>query len=119
MNSDLDCLYRICSCEAKGECEKGIILAANVILNRVKSSKFPNSIKAVIEQSNQFSPVSSGKYFNEIPSETVINAVDKALNGTDYSNGALYFRTVKGADNSWHQNNLTFLFDYNNHRFYK
>lgn len=117
--NELTALYKIVHCEARGEGEKGIVLVANVILNRVKTAGFPNSIIEVIEQKNQFEPVRTELYAMAEPTEDVKEAVNKAIAGTDYSQAATYFRTIAGAAGSWHEKNLTKLFDYNNHRFYK
>ena len=69
----------------------------NTIMNRVKHKDFPSTVKDVIFQANQFEPTRNGAYEKAIVSESTKQAVYIALSGTDYSQGALFFRTVKGA----------------------
>ncbi|MBR0153456.1 MAG: cell wall hydrolase [Lachnospiraceae bacterium] len=88
---EYDLLKRIVHAEAGDQSLKGRIMVANVVLNRVASSRFPNTIRAVIYQSGQFSPVRSGRINTVKPDATTIKAVDEALTGADYSNGALFF----------------------------
>ena len=115
-----DILYRIAWAEARGEDEKGIVLVTNVIINRVNSPQFPNTIRDVIFQPNQFTPVINGAFERATPDERIRNAVHRALRGEDYSpQGALFFRAVRGAEGSWHERTLTRLFDHGGHRFYK
>lgn len=118
-NNDLIILRKITEAEAGGEDEKGKILVVNVIMNRLKSNQFPNTIHDIVFQKNQFEPTRNGVFDKVIPSKNTIVAVDKAINGTDYSQGALFFRTMKGYQNSWHELNLTKLFTHGGHVFYK
>lgn len=125
-SSEREVLERIVEAEATGEDLKGRILVANVILNRVKSSKFPGTVKGVVFQRNgncvQFSPTKDGRYWSVHVSKATKNAVDKAVAGTDYSQGALYFSARSKADPgnmSWFDRNLTWLFRYRGHEFYK
>jgi len=117
---ELDILYRIVWAEARGEDEKGQILVVNVIMNRVNSSQFPNTIRDVIFESNQFSPVTDGSFESATPTQFIKDAVHKALLGTDYSNGALFFASLAVANNpnSWHERSLTRLFTHGGHAFY-
>ncbi len=118
-NKNLIVLQKIVHAEACGESEKGQILVANVIFNRVKSKGFPNGLYDVVFQPMQFQPTRDGAYNRAVPSEKVKVAVQKAINGEDCSQGALYFRTIKGAEGSWHEQSLVKLFDCGTHRFYK
>jgi len=112
-------LERILTAEAADEDEKGIILVANVIFNRVKSLNFPNSVYDVVFQDKQFEPTRSGAYDRAKPTNKVKAALDKAFS-VDYSIGALYFRAIKGATaDCWHETALVKLFDYGCHRFYR
>ena len=88
---EYDLLLRIVHAEAGDQSLKGRIMVANVILNRVESSKFPDDIRSVVYQSGQFSPVRSGRIDTVKPDATTTKAVDEALAGTDYSCGALFF----------------------------
>lgn len=122
---DYDNLLRIVEAEAGGEDEKGKILVANVVMNRVEDDDFPDSITEVIFQKEngvtQFSPVANGRFWKVTVSEETIEAVNKALCGEDYSQGALYFAARKYADSDnmrWFDENLDFLFEHGGHEFF-
>lgn len=121
-DADYQVLLRIVQAEA-GICDtKGKILVANVILNRVRSGKFPNNITDVVYESSQFSPVSNGSINRVKISQQTIDCVDRALTGEDYSNGALFFMYRGGSLSrsvSWFDRKLTFLFKHENHEFFK
>ncbi len=97
--SDLDLLASIIYCEAGNQCYDGKVAVGAVVMNRVKSSSFPNTVAEVLNQPGQFSPASSGRLQNAIangiPSECYSAAQD-ALNGVDPVPGALYFNTSSG-----------------------
>ena len=119
-------LERIVEAEAGGEDHKGKILVANVVLNRVKSRKFPSDIESVVFAHSggtyQFSPIYDGRYYTVTVSEDTRAAVTDALYGADYSQGALYFmeRAIADSDNvTWFDRCLTRLFRYKCHEFYK
>lgn len=123
--ADYDALLRIVESEAGCEDEYGKMLVANVVLNRVKSEKFPNSVKEVVMQREngvtQFSPVSNGRFHTVEVSEETILAVEKVLEGNDNSQGALYFAARKYADPDrmkWFDTHLTRLFTYGGHEFF-
>ena len=120
--SELELFQRIVQAEAGGEDLKGKILVANVILNRVKSPKFPNNLRSVIMAKRQFQPVTTGRIYTvKVSSETKL-AVDMALAGEDYSNGALYFmaRSASTASNvTWFDRALTKVLKHGNHEFFK
>lgn len=123
---DLEVLLRIVEAEAGGEDEDGKLLVANVVLNRVRNENFPETVKDVVfQQENgvtQFSPVSNGSYYKVQISEETVSAVERALSGEDISQGALYFAARQYADSEkmkWFDSNLTFLFEYGGHEFFK
>ncbi len=87
--ADFDLLVRLVAAEAGGEPYDGQVAVAAVVLNRMRSYKFPNSVRGVVYQENQFSSVPKLPYIQ--PSESCRRAVVEALNGIDPSNGALYF----------------------------
>lgn len=123
---ELDVLLRIVEAEAGSEDEEGKLLVANVVLNRMLSDKFPNTVSEVVLQRNkevtQFSPVSSGRIWKVTISQETINAVQRALEGEDISQGALYFAARKYADSDrmkWFDNHLTFLFAHGGHEFFR
>ena len=119
---DYQILLRIVQAEA-GICDdKGKILVANVILNRVQSEEFPNTIKNVVYQRSQFSPVANGSINTCKVTPQTIECVNRALSGEDYSQGALYFMNRSGARSraaSWFDGHLTFLFRHEKHEFFK
>lgn len=122
---DYENLLRIVEAEASGEDEVGKILVANVVLNRVESESFPDTITEVIFQQNkgvcQFSPVSSGRFWRVEISEETVSAVSRALSGEDVSQGALYFAARKHADADnmrWFDERLDYLFTHGGHEFF-
>ncbi len=120
---DYKVLCTIVEAEAGDQDEKGKILVANVILNRVKNSKFPDNITDVVFQKSkktyQFSPTRpGGRYHWVTPTENTIECVERALKGEDYSEGAIYF-AMKTSKNSWFNRCLDFLFKHGDHYFYK
>ena len=121
-DQDYELLTQIVEAEA-GSCDiRGRILVANVVINRVNSGRFPNTIHDVVYQKSQFSPVYDGRLFTCRVTQQTVEAVDRALAGEDYSQGALFFmnRGRSSARNvSWFDNNLTFLFQHDRHEFFK
>lgn len=100
-DSDLYWLSRIVSAEAKGEPIKGQIAVANVVLNRVASDKFPDTIKGVIFARGQFSPVKNGSLYNK-PTKDAIESAKKALEGKKViGKDVLYFFEAKAASSRW------------------
>lgn len=98
--SDLTLLAAIIQCEAGGECYEGQLAVGAVIMNRVHSGSFPNSISGVIYQSGQFSPVASGKLARVLSSGNISSscyqAAQAALGGADNTGGAKYFHAGSG-----------------------
>ena len=99
-SSDLNLLARLVYGEARGEPYTGQVAVAAVVLNRVKSSKFPNSIAGVIYQPGAFDVVSDGQ-INMSPNSTAIKAAQDALNGWDPSYGSIYYFNPNTATSSW------------------
>jgi len=99
-NSDLNLLARLVYGEARGEPYTGQVAVAAVVLNRVESSKFPNSIAGVIYQPGAFDVVADGQ-INMAPDATAIKAARDALNGWDPSYGAIYYFNPNTATSSW------------------
>lgn len=97
---DLELLYKLCEAEAGGSSELEIGHVACVVLNRVKSSKFPNTIPGVIYQANQFACVNNGHLARAVPSDKTKRAVDSVVAGGDTTGGAFYFRTKASAINA-------------------
>lgn len=119
---DYQVLLKIVEAEA-GICDdKGKILVANVILNRVNSGQFPDTVTDVVYQPSQFTPVSNGRINTcQVSSETV-DSVNRALSGEDYSQGALFFMNRASARSGsvrWFDGQLTYLFGHQGHEFFK
>ena len=121
----IEILCRIVEAEAETEDEKGRILVANVVMNRVESSRFPDTVKGVDFQKSgglyQFSPVANGRYYRVTVSEETRKAVEKVLRGKDESQGALYFVNRYAANTeymNWFDRRCTSLFSYGRHEFF-
>ena len=99
-SSNVNLLARAIYGEARGEPYTGQVAVGAVILNRVKSSKFPNTIAGVIYQSGAFDAVSDGQ-INLNPDSTAKKAAQDALNGWDPSYGAIYYFNPSTATNKW------------------
>lgn len=102
---DKDLLSRLVEAEAKGEPYQGKVAVATVVLNRLASPEFPNSIHDVIYQplangKYEFSPVGNGA-INQPASEESKRAVNEALSNPNHVNDALFFYNPKIADNHW------------------
>lgn len=120
--TDYENFLRIVEAEATGGDMKSKILVANVVINRVKSSYFPDNLTDVIFQGNghQFQPVMDGRFYSVTVSQTTVEAVERALAGEDYSQGATFFASLYAAGpGSWHAENLIKLFEYGGHAFFK
>ncbi len=125
-DKDHDALLRIVEAEAGGEDQNGKLLVANVVLNRVNSEIFPDTVLEVVMQREQgiaqFSPTVDGRYQSVKISDDTQKAVERALYGEDISQGALYFCAREKADSDnlqWFDRKLTRLFAYGNHEFFQ
>ena len=124
-DEDYDTLLRIVEAEAGSEDIKGRVLVANVIMNRVKSEDFPNTVTEVVWYNSdgvpQFSPTYDGRINEVAVSDETREAVKQALKGTDYSEGALFFIQKSAAEEhnvKWFEKDLKRLFKYGVHEFY-
>ncbi len=94
-------LARLIYAEARGESYKGKVAVGAVVLNRVRSSEFPNTLSGVIYQKNAFESVTNGS-INNTPDSDCIRAAKEAMNGWDPTGGCLYFYNAKTvSSNSW------------------
>ncbi len=100
--SDIQLMARAINGEARGEPYEGQVAVGAVILNRVKDSRFPNSIPGVIYQPGAFTAVSDGQ-INAAISEgsTVYKAAQDAMNGWDPTGGCVYYFNPSTATNKW------------------
>ena len=114
-------LAKIVQCEAGNQGKDAKIAVATVILNRVLSQDFPNTVKEVIFQKQdgiyQFSPISDGNWYVKEPTEEDFDAIDTLIY-LRYKTDALYFESCPNEDN-WHSRNLDYLFIESNIRFYR
>lgn len=99
-SNDLYLLARIVYAEARGEPYVGQVAIAAVVLNRVKSSSFPNTISGVIYQPWAFTAVNDGQ-INLTPDATAKKAANDAMNGWDPTYGCLYYYNPATATNAW------------------
>jgi spore germination cell wall hydrolase CwlJ-like protein len=122
---DYTSMLKIVEAEATNEDMTGKIMVANVVLNRVDSSGFPDSIYDVIHEESggvyQFSPIKDGRYESVTITDSTREAVTRAFNGEDFSNGALFFvaRSL-ASDNavSWFDNHLRKVAEHGVHDFF-
>lgn len=121
-SEDLYWLSRIISSEARGESLAGKIGVGNVVLNRVASKAFPNTIRSVIFQTTgsiyQFSPVQEGTIYDTPTQESII-AAKLVLDGASAASDALYFFNPAKTSATWIVRNCTYLVTIGNHAFYR
>lgn len=112
-------LAKIAMAEAEGCNTRTKTLIIMCVLNRVWSDEFPDTIKDVIFQENQFSPIDNGRWDRVEPNEDCYEAVKIVMEAKyDYSGGATYFENCADEDN-WHSRNLEYLYESEGIRFYK
>ena len=99
-SSDVALLARLISAEARGEPYKGQVAVGAVVLNRVDSPIFPNTIAGVIYQNGAFTCVTDGQ-FNQAVSDSAYRAARDAINGMDPSGGAIYYFNPATATSQW------------------
>ncbi|MDF1510504.1 cell wall hydrolase [Robertmurraya sp. DFI.2.37] len=105
-SSEKDLLARLVEAEAKGEPYAGKVAVATVVLNRVDSSLFPNTVNGVVYQSSQFTPVSNGQ-INKAASADSMKAVNEALAFRGQGSGSLYFYNPAKTTNTWLRSKAT------------
>jgi spore germination cell wall hydrolase CwlJ-like protein len=120
--SERDLFYRLVSAEAAGESFEGQLAVATVIMNRVNSPDYANTITGVIMDKSwgyQFTPVQDGR-INESPTASAKKAVDTVLNGyRSFGPEVLFFLNPKKSVSPWITNNKTFYKTIGNHDYYK
>ena len=117
---DLYWLARVISAEAKGESFTGQIGVGTVVLNRVRSKEFPNTVKGVVfdqKYGTQFTPVANGTIY-QTPTASAVVAAKMCLDGYTLSNSVLYFLNPRIATSSWIVQNRKYAFRIGNHDFY-
>ncbi len=119
-SKDLYWLSRIIHAESSGEPMAGKIAVGTVVMNRVKSSMYPNTIYEVIfdkKFGTQFTPVASGTIYNQ-PSEDSIEAARRVLEGERTDSRILFFVNERIATSNWISKNRTYILTIGNHKFY-
>ncbi len=120
---DADAVYwlsRIISAESRGESLLGQIAVGSVVMNRVRSSQYPNTIWGVIfdrKYGVQFSPILDGSIYNAPVSSAVV-AAKICLEGFNVNREALFFLYPRASTSSWIPNNREYLFSIGKHDFY-
>lgn len=113
-------LSRIIQAEAGGEPMKGKLAVGNIILNRVRSSAFPNTIYSVIfdrKYGVQFAPTANGTIYKTPSAESII-AAKMCIEGYSLSTDILYFFNPKTSPSNWISQNRKYAFSVGNHAFY-
>ncbi len=114
-------LLQIVEAEATGGDVMSKMIVAQVVLNRVQDSHFPDNIYDVVWQEAQFQPTSDGRIYSCTVTDSTIEAVDRVLQGEDYSQGALFFFARDDADSasaSWFDSSLVKMFEYGGHEYF-
>ncbi|MBR5329320.1 MAG: LysM peptidoglycan-binding domain-containing protein [Firmicutes bacterium] len=117
-NTEIQLMAKMIHAEARGESYRGQVAVGAVIMNRIKSNLFPNTLNGVLYQKNQFSAVNDGQFHNAVPGETALAAAREAASGSDPTYGALYYWNPQKANNSW-LNQKPILVTIGNHVFAK
>lgn len=121
---DADSLFwlsRIISAESRGEPLLGKIAVGNVVLNRVASDQFPNTIYDVIfdgRYGGQFEPVRNGTIY-QAPTDESVLAAKLVLDGASVVGGSLYFLAPHLTSNHWMMENQTYVTTIGSHWFYQ
>lgn len=110
-------LSRVISAESRGEVLTGQIAVGNVVLNRLNSHIFPDTLYGVIFQKDQFEPVENGTIYNE-PYHLSVTAAKLCLEGADVIGPCLYFFAPDLSPGTWIVNNRTYYTTIGCHRFY-
>ena len=99
-DADINLLARLIYGEARGESYVGQVAVGAVVMNRIKSASFPNTMSGVIYQKYAFTAVDDGQ-INLTPNATARKAAQDAINGWDPSGGAIYYFNPNTATNKW------------------
>lgn len=113
-------LQKIVMAEAEGEPYQGKVAVANVVLNRLRSANFPDTIYKVIYQKHQFSPVANGRLKRVKPNDDSIKAVNAALSGVkEVPDDTYFFLSLKLAEDLTVHHSQEYVKTIGNHTFYK
>ena len=115
---DLKWLSRIIQSEARGESFSGKLAVGNVVMNRVKNPKFPNTIYKVVFAPGQFTPARTGAIYNT-PNKDSVKAAKLALEGYNIVPGSVYFVNERKSTSNWFRRSCVLVSVIGNHTFYK
>ncbi len=99
-SSDVYLLAKTIYAEGRGEPYTGQVAIGAVVLNRIRSNEFPNTVSGVVYQKHAFTAVSDGQ-INLTPNDTAMKAAKDAINGWDPTGGALYYYNPAVATSAW------------------
>lgn len=114
-------LLQIVEAEATGGDMMSKMMVAGVVLNRVRDPHFPDTISDVVWQDSQFQPTQDGRIHSVSVTDSTVEAVERVLQGEDYSQGALFFVARDSAEQTnleWFDSSLVWLFEYGGHDYY-
>lgn len=120
-SEEYNTLLQIVEAEATGGDVMSKMMVAGVVLNRVRDSHFPDTICEVVWQEAQFQPTIDGRIHSVSVTDETVEAVDRVLQGEDYSQGALFFVARSSAEQSnltWFDSSLIRMFEYGGHEYY-
>jgi len=100
-SGNIDLLARVIAAEAEGEPFEGQVAVGSVLLNRVQSPLFPNSVASVIYQPKAFESVSNGLIWRRTPSNVAYSAARAAINGWDPTYGCIFFWNPSKKVSAW------------------
>ena len=115
--NDLRWLSHIINAEAGNQTMEGQICVGNVVLNRVKDSRFPDTVEAVVFAPNQFCPVKSGTIWCT-PDEDAVIAAKLCLEGVSLAGESIYFVNPVTGSTRWFRENLTYAMSVGERDFY-
>ncbi|MBQ6810581.1 MAG: LysM peptidoglycan-binding domain-containing protein, partial [Firmicutes bacterium] len=115
---DIYLMAKMIHAEARGESDLGQIAVGAVIMNRLKSGSFPNTISGVLYQKNQFTAIDDGQFYALEPDQRAYNAAYAAAKGNDPTFGSLFYWNPQKTNNSW-LNSKPILARIGNHVFAK
>ena len=99
-SSDVYLLAKTIYAEGRGEPYSGQVAIGAVVLNRIRSPQFPNTVSGVVYQKHAFTAVTDGQ-INLTPDDTAMKAAKDAINGWDPTGGALYYYNPAVATSAW------------------
>lgn len=114
-------LLQIVEAEATGGDLISKMMVAGVVLNRVRDEHFPDTIYEVVWQEEQFQPTADGRIYSCTVTDSTVEAVERVLQGEDYSQGALFFFARGSAEDTnanWFDSSLAWLCEYGGHEYF-